>query len=72
MAKETAKERVTKWLREHKGQEICDDCLGTRTHLGGRRPVWKATKLLGSESGFRREKKTCPGCGRNRMVIKAT
>jgi hypothetical protein len=68
--RDTAKTKVDQWLRDHEGQEFCDDCLGTRTHLGGRRPVWRATKLLAAESGYHREKKTCPICGSNRMVIK--
>ena len=69
--RQTAEIRVSSYLKGHSGVEYCDQCLAERTGLGRRRAVWRATKLLGSQPGYQRSKKTCSHCGYTRMVIQA-
>ena len=62
-------DRVIEWLQGHQGKPFCDACIATQLGLQGRRAVWRASKVLALRDGFHREKRACPVCHENRLVI---
>ena len=64
--------RVSSWLREHPGEAVCDECIGTRFLATRRRPdAYRLTSALAMMTEFEQESGICRICGERKTVIRA-
>jgi hypothetical protein len=62
----TVPEKIVGFLRKHRTQAVCDDCLFKELDLKQRQEVQPVTATLALCSGFSRLKGQCSVCGSNR------
>lgn len=55
-------ERVADYLRQHKTDSLCDDCLAEVLQLKQRQQAFRVTSALGVTADFRRGDGQCSRC----------
>jgi hypothetical protein len=65
----TVAERVSVWIRDHKGYVHCDRCIKDALGLSRPQQVQAVTSALATSNGYSRYIGTCFECGESRSVI---
>lgn len=63
-------DRVTSFLRNHRCQYFCDDCLAAALSLSRRQQAQAVTAPLGRTAEFNRGAGSCSNCGCQKTVIR--
>lgn len=61
--------KVADFLRTHKDQSYCDECLRKNLGLARHQQVQQITSTLATVGCFRRETSRCSICSETRLVI---
>lgn len=72
----SVEKRIYDFLKTHKGEDFCDDCIASRVGRpeGGninRAQVRNATSAFEVTKEFKRSEGTCSACRENKKVIRA-
>jgi hypothetical protein len=63
---------VADFLRRHRGQPLCDDCITESLGLARRQEVHPVTTALGQTGDFVKDQDECSECGKKKLATRAT
>jgi hypothetical protein len=65
----TIEQTVTAFLKNHRNQDFCDDCIAEQLHLKRRQQARNSTSALGTTDDFERGGGVCSFCGKTKKEV---